>query len=227
MIGRELRCPEDRNLAGPHVGRADEDLGIPARPHAIEVDQRLDRIPQRIDIERIGLVGTHVLGNDFGPGPIDPTAKHPAEQLALVQSKRRIQTGPTPERFEGGARPIDPALEPALHHHHSVHRAGTGTGDRFNGQTPVLEKGVKYAPGEGAMRPATLQSQRHRLFGMRPSEATEAGEAGGFAPTASKAPRHDACRDSGCSMVAFFVRLPGSRWAGHPMERRSVTSRVG
>ena len=68
------------------------------------------------------------------------------------------------------ARPVDPALQPALHHHDGVHRAGARPGDRFDGQAPVFEEGVEHAPREGAVGPAALQGQRHGLFGARPGE---------------------------------------------------------
>jgi hypothetical protein len=40
-------CLLKRNLAGPDIGCADEDLDIGAGAHAIEVDERVDRVPQK------------------------------------------------------------------------------------------------------------------------------------------------------------------------------------
>jgi hypothetical protein len=62
VIGREFLSAEDRNLAGPDIGRADEDLDIGAGAHAIKVDERVNRVPQRIDVERVGLVRTETSG---------------------------------------------------------------------------------------------------------------------------------------------------------------------
>ena len=54
--------------------------------------------------------------------------------------------GPAPEGFELAARPVDPALEPTLHHHDGVHGAGARPGDRLDGEASVLEEGVEDAP---------------------------------------------------------------------------------
>ena len=85
-----------------------------------------------------------------------------------------------------GYRQLDPALEPALHHHDGVHGAGARTGDRFDGEAPVFEEGVEHAPREGAVGPAALEGERHGLSGARP------GEAAGLARMASSAARHRA-----------------------------------
>ena len=149
-------------------GRADEDLDIRAGAHAIEVDERVYRFPQRIDVERVRLVGTEVWCDDVRPG-LAPEAQHQAEKRALG-GEGTVEAGPAPERFELAPRPVDPALQPALHHHDGVYRAGTRPGDRFDGQAAVFEEGVEYAPREGAVGPAALQGERHGLSGARPGE---------------------------------------------------------
>ena len=178
--------PEDRNLAGPDIGRADEDLDIGAGAHAIEVDERVDRVPQRIDVERVGLVWTEASGDHVHPGLVVPEAQHQVEESALGRGTGRADARRAPEGFEPAARPVDPAFQPALHQHDGIHGAGARTGDRFYAEAPVFEEGIEHAPREGAVSPAALQGERHGLLGVRP------GEAGGFAPTSSKATRHRA-----------------------------------
>ena len=105
---------------------------------------------------------------------------------ALGGGKGPVEAGPAPERFELAARPVDPAVEPALHHHDGVYSAGARPGDRFDGQAPVVEEGVEYAPREGAVGPAALKGERHGLFGARPRETA------GLARMASSAAGHRA-----------------------------------
>jgi hypothetical protein len=162
-----------------------KELDIRAGAHPIEVDERVDRVPQRIDVERIRLVRTEAWGDDVRPG-LAPEAQHQTEKRALGGGKGPVEAGPAPERFERAPRPVDPAPEPALHHHDGVHGAGARTGDRFDAEAPVFEEGVEHAPREGAVGPAALQGQRHRLLGARP------GEAGGLARLASSATSHRA-----------------------------------
>ena len=186
MIGRELLCLEDLNLPTPDIGRADEDLDISAGAHAIEVDERLDRVTQRIDVERVRLVRTQAVGDDVRPGLVAPEAEHPAEKPTLDEGQGPVDAGPAPESFEVTPRPVDPAVEPAFHQHDGVHGAGARTGDRFDGEAPVFEEGVEHAPRVGAVGPAALQGERHGLSGARPSEAAD------LARMASSAARHRA-----------------------------------
>ena len=113
MIGREFLSPEDRNLAGPDIGRADEDLDIGAGAHAIKVDERVDRVPQRIDVERVGLVWTEASGDHVHPGLVVPEAQHQVEESALGRGTGRADARRAPEGFEPAARPVDPAFQPA------------------------------------------------------------------------------------------------------------------
>jgi hypothetical protein len=83
VIGRELPCLEDREVAGPDNGRADENLQICAGAHTIEIDERPDRVPQGIDVERVRLIRTQVGGDDVGPGLVAPEAQHQAEEPTL------------------------------------------------------------------------------------------------------------------------------------------------
>ena len=153
MIGRELLSLENRDLAGLDIGRADEDLDIRAGAHAIEVDERVDRVPLRIVVERVHLGGTKPWGDDVRPGPEAPEAEHPAEKAALGRCKGSVEAGPAPEGFELAPRTVYPAPEPALHHHDGVHGAGARTGDCFDGEAPVFEEGVEHAPREAPWAP--------------------------------------------------------------------------
>ena len=146
-------------------------------------------------------VGTRPLGDDVRPALDAPEAEHPAEKFALGRGKGPVEAGPAPEGFELAPRPVDPALEPALHHHDGVHGAGARTGDRFDGEAPVFEEGVEHPPRECAVGTAALQGQRHRLLGARP------GETAGLARMGSNAAGHRAVPMN----HAFVIDAPEGR----------------
>ena len=169
MIGRELLCLEDRHLAGPDIGRADEDLDIRAGAHPIEVDERVDRVPQRIDVERVRLVGTEAWRDDVRPG-LAPEAQHQAEKPrwagerdpSRLARRQNVSSALRAPSIPPSSQPstittafIAPALAPVI--------ASTA-------EAAVFEEGVEHAPREGAVGPAALQGQRHGLFGARPGE---------------------------------------------------------
>ena len=70
-----------------------------------------------------------------------------------------------PEVGKAGARDVRPAASEAVGDHHRVHRAGRRAGDAFDREAPVLEDVVEHAPGEGAVRAATLKREIDALLG--------------------------------------------------------------
>src|SRR5215213_10055847 len=99
-----------------------------------KVDEHVDLVPQRIDVERVGLVWTEASGDHVRPGLAAPEAQHQVEESALGRGKGRADASRAPEGFELAARPVDPALQPALHQYDGVHGAGARTGDRFDAE---------------------------------------------------------------------------------------------
>ena len=55
------------------------------------------------------------------------------------------------------------ALGVAIGRHSGIHGAGRGTGNGLDLEPRFLEQPVQHAPGEGAMRPSTLQRQVDQL----------------------------------------------------------------
>src|SRR3546814_1256125 len=56
-VGGQLVALEDLHAAGLHVGGGDVDLQMRAGAHLLEVDHRLQQVTQRIEVQRIELVG--------------------------------------------------------------------------------------------------------------------------------------------------------------------------
>src|SRR6516165_11827138 len=56
-LRRHFRSPEYVQFSGPYICRRDEELQAIERPHRFEIDKASDQILQRVDIERIEIVG--------------------------------------------------------------------------------------------------------------------------------------------------------------------------
>ena len=57
MVGGQFRAVEDLDLAGLDIGRGDEQLDVVAGAHLGEIDHLGEMVAQRVDIQRIELVG--------------------------------------------------------------------------------------------------------------------------------------------------------------------------
>ncbi len=155
---------EDLDLAGKDVRRRDEEAHVLAGAHALEIDQVGDRVAQRVDVERVRLVGAPGARDDIAPDLVRPVAEDAVEQAALQRRERTVEADTTPERFELRPRGVGPAFEPAFDEDDAVHGAGARSGDRLDGEAAVLEQRVEHAPGEGAVGAAALQARGRSFF---------------------------------------------------------------
>ena len=67
-VGRYLVAREDSHMPGLHIGRRDEELQIGIGAQCFEIDKALDQVLQRINIERIDVVGREVSRQGIDPG---------------------------------------------------------------------------------------------------------------------------------------------------------------
>ena len=67
-VGRDLLAREDAHAAGLHIGRGNEELQIGARAHRLEIDEALDQVLERIDVERVEVVGRKIARQRVEPG---------------------------------------------------------------------------------------------------------------------------------------------------------------
>ena len=56
-VGGDLLAREHAQPPGVHVGRRDEQRQVAAFAHRLEIDEALDQVAQRIDVERVEIVG--------------------------------------------------------------------------------------------------------------------------------------------------------------------------
>ena len=168
VIGGENVAAEDLAAAGPHVRRRDEQLEAVACAQAFEIDGLLEMDAQRIDVERIELVGAQHLptaarstrrssgirakSRPRPQAPCRPICARTAR--ASPRTRPRARTSPA-SRARLPVRPrsmpeanttafIAPALAPLI--------AEISIRD-------VLGERVEHAPGVGAVRAAALQGQ--------------------------------------------------------------------
>ena len=184
VIGRELLPAEDRNLAVRALVALMKILtSVEAR--RIEVDKCVDRVPQRIDVERVRLVRTEASGDHVRPGLVAPGARTWSRSPRWIGEGTRRRS-PCARRLELAARPVDPPLSQPSHHDDGIHGAGARAADRFYGEASVFENGIEHTPREGAVGSAAREGEGDWSFGAC------AARRGGFALTLSKATRHRA-----------------------------------
>ena len=155
-------------LPRAHVGGADVDLQRAAR-HAdrVEVDRLLEHALQRIEVERIELVGRQQPGDHVehqeGRRMLERArAGQLVEQARLQRAEGRGMADPPPEIGERLLRAALAAFGQAVGKHGGVHGAGAGRDHALEGQIVLVEQPVEHAPGEGAVRAAALQSEVDR-----------------------------------------------------------------
>ena len=155
-LDRELAAPEQARAAGCHVGGGDQQLGAGARAQQREIDVRLEQLAERIEAQRIEVVGREqarhlrqrLRAADAGkPGIV-------AQEIGDAGLRHRLPHGP---ELGAGARPA--ALGEARRQGDGIDGAGAGGADPADVEGLVLEQAIEHAPGEGAVRAAPLERQ--------------------------------------------------------------------
>ena len=163
------------------VGGVDEEPGALGRAHRAVVEHLLDDGAQRVEVAGIELVGREHAGDGVGGDDAGRELEHSrgeggrrrdgAQPVDRGVGERAVETGDAePEGFQPFAGAVVAAEHPAVLERRGVHRAGGGGGDAFDLDAVLFEQAVERAPGEGAVRAAALQRQRHRLLGLRAGE---------------------------------------------------------
>jgi hypothetical protein len=167
---------EDLDLAGAHVGRAQEELERPLA-HPLEIDRGGDDVAQRVEVERIELIGRkhlrHQVHDEEGRRQRERViARQPLDRQRLQRTEACRLGDACPERGERLARRVAAAARQTAGEHHGIHRAGRSGADALEGDALVLEEAIEHAPGEGAMRTTALEGEvdrfhRHVARGVR------------------------------------------------------------
>ena len=160
--GVDLLMRENAQPPGLHVGGANEQLRGRGFPDGVEIDETLDQFLQRIDVERIEIVGRQILRYRLEPDSHRRIfQRHKREQaidgLALQVGQTAAKAGGAPEIGQPLARFLASAARKPVGQHHGVDGAGGSAGNAFDLEPPVVEQVIEHAPAEGAERAAALQ----------------------------------------------------------------------
>ena len=130
----------------------------------LEVDETLDQLLERVDVERVEIVGREHARHGAEPQPF---ARHEREQplddVALQVSEMAVDAHRAPEIGEPLARLFRPAAGEPVGEHDRIHRSRRRAGHAFDLDAAVLEQLVEHPPGESAMGAASLQGEIDRL----------------------------------------------------------------
>ena len=165
-VGGDLLVAEDVAAAGAHIGRGDEQLDRCAG-QPLEIDALVEDGTQRVEAERIEIIGRHHAGHqvhgEIGGRRVERPAAHQAvERRALQRAERRSLRHPPPIGIERGPRAFGAALRPSVRHQGCIHRARRRAGDRLDPQPRLLDQPIEHAPGERAVGTAALQGEVHQ-----------------------------------------------------------------
>ncbi len=170
-LGRDLGAREDAELAGLHVGRRDEQLAPPIVADRLEVDEALDQLLERIDVERVEVIGREQARHRAEPQILARQKREQAlHHVALQVGQVAIDAHRAPEIGEPLARFVRSATGEAVRQHDRVHRAGRRAGDALDAAAAVHEQLIEHAPGEGAVGAAALQREVERFGAVWPGE---------------------------------------------------------
>ena len=153
-----------RTPAGLHIGRRDENLQVGIGAQRFEIDEPLDQILERIDVERIDVIGREIARHRVEPG-LHRRAferrerQQPLHDGALQGRQAAAGGGRAPELGEPLLRLLAAAACKAVGQHHGIHRARRRAGNALDGEPVVAQKLFEHAPGEGAVRAAALQRE--------------------------------------------------------------------
>lgn len=157
--GLQLGVLEQAHLAGLDVGRGDQQARRIRRAQAIEVDQAAQEVLERVQPERIELVGREHMRREV---------EREARERAATGGCPAAQLGDAaPECIEAGAGRFGATLQPASREDHGIHRPGRSAADRPGTKARIFEQAVEHAPGERSVRAAALERKRERPAGRR------------------------------------------------------------
>ena len=140
----------------------------------LKIHQPGQQLAQRVDIERIGLIGRQKLIEN-------------AQKLLATRQRRSPEhlahaahgAHTFPELLQGLASQLATQVAGVVHllflrgglckavgQYHSVHRAGAGAADALEDQVIVFQQRIQNPPGQRAMRAAPLQSEVDSVRGF-------------------------------------------------------------
>ena len=144
------------------MGGGDENLTRMVGADQLEIDEALDQLLERIDVERIEIVGRPQLRQCAEPwrrGRPRHQRKEPLDGGARQARQVAVEACGPPELGKPLARGRRPAAGEPVGQHHRVEGAGRGAGNTGDLEPLIGQQLVDHAPGEGAVGAAPLQRE--------------------------------------------------------------------
>ena len=160
----DLLAAENAHAPGLDIGRRNENLQIGIGAQLLEIDKALDQILERIDVERIDVIGRKIARNRIDPGLYRRAferreRQQPFHNRALrARQISRARCGP-PEISKPFLRFFAAAAGQTIGQHDRVDRPCRGAGDALDDEPLVAQYLLEHTPGESAMRATALQCE--------------------------------------------------------------------
>src|SRR5205807_5254742 len=113
-LGCDLLAGEYLELAGAHVGRRNEQLEIAVAPDRLEIDEALDQLLERIDVERVEIVGRPEARERAEPRGLRSEREQPVDDTALQVGQMAVDAHGAPEVGEALPRVLGAAAREAV-----------------------------------------------------------------------------------------------------------------
>jgi hypothetical protein len=162
-VGRHGVVLEHFAASRANIGRRDKEMDRRFRQD-LEIDHLGKDLAQGILAHGIDVVGRHQARHEIhrdihGRRIERPAPEQHVERAALERAETGGVRDPPPERAKRVTRAGSPAQLMAVDQHRGVHCARRGAGDAVDRKPGLLQQAVEHAPGEGAVRPASLQGK--------------------------------------------------------------------
>jgi len=168
VIGGQLATVKNRGLPREDVRGRNQQFNAFARAKFFKIDDLGEMVAQRVEVERIELIGAGKICQRFEPEIGGRRAEGErseigVEKLALDGRQGAFLADREPEVMELATGALAPVIDEPLGERHRVHRPRARAADRLDIEPVILEKEVEHAPRIGAVRPSPLQSKIDRL----------------------------------------------------------------
>ena len=209
---------EDARLAGVHIGRRYEQLEATLAADFLEVDETADDVLERIDVERVEIVGRPEPRQRAEPQAL---ARHEGEQpldhATLQVRQMAVAAHRAPELGKAGARLLRSTAHQSVGEHCGVERARRGAGNALDLEPAVGEQLIEHAPGKRAVCAAALQREIDPLGLAARGQRIITPYAGHRSRRRPASRRVKCCSNIGNMRLTDPVKIPGTRHVGNGM----------
>src|SRR6516162_5577557 len=170
---------ENPNPAGLYIGRRDEQLQIGIGAQCFEINETFNQVLQRIDVERIDVIGRKIARQGIEPGLYRRALERrerqqPFHHRALERRQIAGARHRTPEIRKPLLRPLAPAAAEAVGKHDRIHGPRRSARNTLDAEPLIAEDLIEDTPGESAVGAPALQSKidafgDRRGFLLRPA----------------------------------------------------------